>query len=271
METKPRKPRLTYSELEHLDEITIGVICLNKLHKVTLRKKGAITLHDHKNQREELKMAKVCKALKSQIPKCVRLLQYWKENSVSRYSFSHSYTLGYGVLPPEVRQYRLMAEQRHAKAQDFIRYKVLVNNDRLDRRYEWLEHMAFKSLAIIGTRAHSYAHEGFRVTARGGGYNRKGTNEYNVRHWLFRIAASGLARVVPNGFPLSLVTDEEGHEWLTTVDKELNIERVDISNGDRPKTVTGSESEAKFAEAVRKFRLMESTSHRDHSNPYNGG
>ena len=269
METKPRKLRPTYNELQQLDEVTIGVICLNKQHRITLRKKGAITLHHHSDYRKELEIAKLCKAIDSQVPKCVRVLQYWRESHMTGYSFNQPAVLGYGVLPPEVRNFRMLIERMH----QYARRKVHVSTDssREDQRYEWIDHMTFRPLAVLGYRLNSYALREFRIIQRNSSYNRKSTGPHAVSHWLFRMGASGLMNAIPKCFPLSISTDEAGHEWLSFVDNQLNEERVDISNGNRPKTVTGGESEARFAEAIRKFRLMESTSRRDHGNPYNGG
>ena len=269
MEATPRTRRPTYTELERLDEITIGVICLNKLHKVTLRKKGAVTLHHHSDYHKELELAKLCKAIDSQVPKCIRVLQYWRERHVTPYGCGHPYELGYGALPPEVRIFRTLIVQ--AKQLTKRTRHVVKDASRVKQRYEWIDHMTFRPLAVLGYRLNSYALREFRIIQRNSSYNRKSTGPHAVSHWLFRMGASGLMNAIPKCFPLSIVTDEAGHEWLSFVDNQLNEERVDISNGDRPKTVTGSESEARFAEAIRKFRLMESTSHRDHGNPYNGG
>ncbi len=262
--------RRTIRDLERADEITINVICQNKLHKVTLRKKGAVTLHNHE-YRGEIKMAKMCKALNSDIPKCVRMLQYWQGPHRVAYAVNTPDSTGYGRMPPEVRNYRIVAVRERARiiAHRRNRDLIKVDNTKDERRFEWLAHIVFGQLAMMGCRVREFTPNKFRVADRGTSYGRKTTETYNVDHWLFRISASGMTNIIPKRFPLGII-EKDGHEWLHVVDKDLNVERVDISNGNRPETVTGSESEAKFEEAIRKYRLMESTSRRDKSNPYNG-
>lgn len=266
--------RLRMDELELCKELTVNVICHNKIHRVTLRKKGAITLHNH-NHRSELRLAKVCKALDSSVPKCVRILQYWQKHQKSGYGALDPGTAGFGRLPPEVRNFRWMALRDRSRAQ--ARRKSIAPGNLhacAERRFEWLSHRAFEPLFALHCRVREFSDDKFNIMNRervlNASHRGRHTRAYNTNHWLFRIGASGLVDAIPNRFPLGIQQDEDGHEWLWFVDKDVKEERVDISNGDRPETVTGSESEAVFEEAIRKYRLMESTSRRDHENPYHG-
>ncbi len=259
---QPRKRRRTQAELRLCNICTINVICQNKIHRITLRKSGHVTLHNH-NPRAELQALKLCKSLGVETPKCVKILQYWKDYPTSTYSGNYvprrSRKHISPELPPEVYTMRVYAKKR---------YKDEANGHYDSRRHNWMRNRCRNVLELQECRLGSSVVDGrFTIASR----KHFGiVNKYCVNHWIFRMYNSGLTHAVPLRFPVAIIR-KDGCDWLTMLTNRLEVERVNITNGNCPSTITSGESQARFDTALRKYRLMESTSRGDHCHPDDGG
>lgn len=163
----PRKPRITVAELEKLDEYTVNIICLNKIHRITLRKRGHVTLHDHDHKREA-QMMKLQKALGAETPKCMQVLAYWQDGWGSGGPSLHSWRRGGNrynrnrvTIPFQVSTFRTLSAQEATRRRYRAPYKPALALDVGKRRYEWLmktmePELTRRSLKLISNDWNNY-------------------------------------------------------------------------------------------------------------------
>ena len=264
--------RLSLTELEKVDECVLNIICMHKIHKITLRKKGAITLQHH-NHRAELKLLSLSQAVGAATPKCIRILLNWQANR--NVVWRHRYR-GEGTLPATPGHMRIMATRRARDWKSKTGPYKFFDSEATDVLFDWTKLRIARSLTSYDLHITKGYREGeFRLANNGSYYAGSLAGiQYSLKHWAYRICASGLANVSPlTFFPVCIdKPDEAGLVVLSYISIPYHkIERMDINNGHCPAAITGSENQAKYFAALCRYRALELASSRDHAPANDGG
>jgi hypothetical protein len=291
------KSKATSDELRHVNAWSFRVTCEHRLHKITLRKNGAISLHSHGNLAEELEMLKTTMALGAAVPKCLAILRFWrKPTSKSYYYYPHvDYTCDGIKIDGRIRFMRIEAAMRvskknttqqwHTHPQDTGHKLANWQNNFLimqeaqntwDNYFTRMDHIytGYVQSKLYARVESMHLHIGFSRESEFTGVwdpwnssnldisHTNGTLQKHTRSYAKRIVATGLYCAIPK----TLITDAKsipGGVELEYVRNDM-VHTEEVLDGNQPTGITGSAGQAFYLEAIRKFRALEFTRGREY-------